>query len=91
LGLQFAIASGVNVGERRAGGDKALGIGDTFSGAEDFKELIALPANTAEEAEFLEDERPGNQGKEEQDAENGASDPTCLRENVEDITDVECG
>ena len=91
LGLEFAIAGGVDVGEGRAGGDESLRIGDALGGAEDFEELIALAADAAEEAEFLEDERPGDQGEEEQDAENSASDPTGLRENVEDIADVECG
>jgi len=48
LGLEFAIAGGVDVGEGRAGGDESLGIGDALCGAEDFQELIALAANTAE-------------------------------------------
>jgi hypothetical protein len=53
LGLEFAIAGGVDVGERRAGGDESLGIGDAFGGTEDFQELIALTANATEEATLL--------------------------------------
>jgi hypothetical protein len=83
LRLQFAVAGGVNVGEGRAGGDESLGIGDAFGGAEDFEELVALTADAAEEAEFLEDERPGNEREEEEDAEDGAGDPAGLGENVE--------
>jgi hypothetical protein len=87
LGLEFAIAGGVNVGERRAGGDESLGIGDAFCGAEDFQELIALAANTAEEARLLEDERPGDERREEKNAEDSASNPAGLLENIEDAAD----
>jgi len=55
LGLEFAVAGGVDVGEGRAGGDESLRIGDAFGGVEDFEELIALPANAAEHAGLLED------------------------------------
>jgi hypothetical protein len=61
LGLEFAIAGGVDVGERRAGRDKSLRIGDALGGAEDFEELIALAANAAEEAGFLQNQRPRNE------------------------------
>ena len=91
LGLEFAVAGGIDVGEGRAGGDESLRIGDALGGAEDFEELIALAADATEETEFLEDQRPGNQGEEEQDAENGTGDPAGLRENVKDIADVKCG
>jgi hypothetical protein len=62
LGLKFAIAGGVDIGEGRAGGNESLGIGDAFCGAEDFQELIALAADAAEEAGLLEDEGPGDEG-----------------------------
>ena len=65
LGLEFAIAGGVDVGEGRAGGDESLRIGDALGGAEDFQELITLAANAAEKAGLLEDERPGNERGEE--------------------------
>jgi len=65
LGLEFAIAGGVNVGERGAGGDEPLRICDAFGGAEDFQELIALVADTGEETSLLENERPGDQRGEE--------------------------
>src|SRR5258708_23740593 len=87
LGLEFAIAGRVNVGEGRAGGDESLRIGDAFCGAEDFQELIALAANTAEEARLLENERPGDEGREEKNAEDSASNPAGLLENIEDVAD----
>ena len=89
--MEFTIAGRVNVGEGRAGGDESLRIGYAFGGAEDFEELIALAADATEESELLEDQRPGDEGEEEQDAENRTSHPTGLLENVEDIADVECG
>ena len=49
LGLKFAIASGVDVGEGRAGGHESLRIGDAFGGAKDFEELVALAADATEE------------------------------------------
>jgi hypothetical protein len=61
LGLEFAIAGGVDVGEGRAGGDESLRIGDALGGAEDFQELIALAANAAEEAGLLQNQRPGDE------------------------------
>jgi hypothetical protein len=87
LGLEFAIAGGVDVGERRAGGDDALRIGNALGGAEDFEELVALAPDASEEPRFLEDERPGDQGEEKQDAQDGARDPAGLRKNVEDVAD----
>ena len=87
LGLEFAIAGGVNVGEGRAGGDESLRIGDAFCGAEDFQELIALAANTAEKARLLKNERPGDERREEKNAEDSASNPAGLLENIEDAAD----
>jgi hypothetical protein len=48
LGLEFAIACGVDVGEGRAGGDESLRIGDALGGAKDFEELVALAADASE-------------------------------------------
>jgi hypothetical protein len=87
LGLEFAIAGGVDVGEGRAGGDESLRIGDALGGAEDFEELIALPANAAEHTGLLENQRPGNERGEKQNAEDAASDPAGLLENIEDAAD----
>ncbi len=61
LALEFAIAGSVDVGKGRTSGDKALGVGYTFGGAEDFEELVGFAANTAEETEFLKNHRPGDQ------------------------------
>ena len=62
-------------------------IGDAFCGAKDFQELIALAPNTAEEARLLEDERPGDERREEKNAEDSASNPAGLLENIEDAAD----
>jgi len=91
LGLQFAVSGGVDIGERGACGDESLGIGNALGGAKDFEELIALAADATEQAEFLEDERPGDQGEEEKNAKDDTRDPASLRKNVKNITDEECG
>ena len=87
LGLELAIAGGVDVGEGRTGGDESLRIGDAFCGAEDFEELIALAANAAEHAGLLENQRPGDKRGEEQNAQHTASDQAGLRKNVKDVAD----
>ena len=91
LGLKFAITGGVNVGEGGTGGDESLRIGDALGGAKDFEELVALPADAAEEAEFLENQRPGDERKEQEDGQDDARDPARLRKNVKDVADIECG
>jgi hypothetical protein len=49
LGLEFAIAGSVDVGEGRAGRDESLRIGDALGGAKDFEELVALATDASEE------------------------------------------
>ena len=85
--MEFAITGGVDICEGRAGGHQALGIGAAFGGTENFEELIALAADAAEESHFLEDERPGNERKEEENHEDAARDPARLRKNVKDVAD----
>src|SRR5208282_5749975 len=87
LRLQFAVAGRVDVGKGRARGDEALRIGDAFGGAEESEELAAFAADASKNAEFLENERPGNQREEEKHQEDGASDPAGLRKNVENVAD----
>jgi hypothetical protein len=41
-----------------------LRVGDPLGGPEDFEKLVALPRDPSKETEFLENERPGNQGEE---------------------------
>lgn len=89
--MEFAITGGVDVRERRASGHQTLGIGAAFGGTENFEELIALAADAAEEPHFLEDERPGNERKEEENREDATRDPACLRKNVEDVADDDNG
>jgi len=87
LGLEFAIAGGVNVGEGRASGDDALRIGNPFGSAEDSQELIGLTANAAEDAEFLKDERPRDQREKEKEQEDCAGHEASLLEDVKDVAD----
>ena len=87
LGLKFPIARSVDVGEGRASGDDALRIGNTACGAKDLEELVRLPTDAAKDAEFLEDERPGDEREEEQDGENGTRYPAGLLENFKDVAD----
>jgi hypothetical protein len=91
LGLKFAIAGGVDVGEGRAGGHESLRIGDAFGGTKDLEELVALATDASEKARFLENEGPGNQRCKKKKAENEASDPAGLRENIEDVADDDIG
>ena len=72
LRLEFAVSGGVDIGERRAGGNDPLGIGNAFGGSKYLEELVGLAADTSEDAQLLENKRPGDQREEEQDAENGA-------------------
>jgi len=65
LRLEFTIAGGVDVSKRRTRVDEALRVGNAFGGAEDFQELVAFAADASEDAEFLENERPGDEGEEE--------------------------
>ena len=87
LGLEFAIAGGVDIGKGRAGGDYALWIRNALGGAKDLEELIALAADTAKESHFLEDQSPGDQGEKEKNAKNGTCNPASLRKNFEDVAD----
>ena len=91
LRLKFAVTSGIDVGKGRARGNQALWIGDAFGGPEDSEELIAFAANASEDAELLENERPGDQREEEKQQKDETSDPAGLRENVEDVADEDGG
>ena len=91
LGLKFAVAGGVNIGEGRTGGDDALGIRHTLGGAKDFQELVGLTTDAAEDAELLEDERPRNEREEKKKQENGTSHKAGLFENVENVADYNGG
>jgi hypothetical protein len=46
-----------------------------------------LAANAAEHAGLLENQRPGNERGEKKNAEDAASDPAGLLENIEDAAD----
>ncbi len=53
--------------------------------------MVALVADAPEDAEFLENERPGDEGEEEKYSEDDTSDPAGLRENIEDVADENGG
>jgi len=91
LRLEFAVAGGVDIGKGRARGDEALRIGDAFSGAENSEELVAFAADASEDAELLENERPGDQREEQKQHEDETSDPAGLREKIEDVADEDGG
>lgn len=91
LTLQFAIGRRINVGEGRTGGHERLRVGDTARGAENAQELIALAPDAAEHTPFLQNDGPGNDGKEEQQTENAASNQAGLREDISDVGDKNRG
>jgi hypothetical protein len=64
-----------------------LRIGYALCGAKDAKELVALTADPAEEAELLKDHGPGNDGKNSEQEQNAAGDPARLSKNVTKIGD----
>ena len=67
-------------------------VGDAFGGAEDAKELVALAANAAEEAELLKDHGPGDDGKNREQEQDAARYPARLSKNVTEIGDENrCG
>jgi hypothetical protein len=68
-----------------------LWVGDTFGGAKDAEELVALTANAAKKAEFLKDHGPGNDGENREEEQNPARDPACLSKNVTQIGDENRG
>ena len=61
-------------------------IGNSPSGAENAKELIALPADAAKHSQLLKNHGPGDNGEEQEDAENNARDQSRLGENAGDIS-----
>lgn len=83
--LELAVARGVDGGEWRARGRERLRIRDAAGGAEDAEELIALAADAAEQAEFLQDESPRYYGEKQKQRENAASDQTGLLKNAPEV------
>jgi len=68
-----------------------LRIGHSLGRAKYLQELIALPPDAAEQSQLLEDQRPRNQRKEQQDSQNRAGNPPRLRQNVKNIANEKCG
>jgi hypothetical protein len=62
-----------------------LRISDTTRGAEDAQELIALPADTAEQTNLLKNHGPGNNGKKKKQSQNTARNPAGVGENASQI------
>jgi len=67
-----------------------LRVGDASSGAENTKELVAFPADTAKEAEFLEDQSPGDERESQKKQQDAARDPAGLLEDAKDIGNEKC-
>ena len=87
LGLEFTIASGVDVGEGRTSGDDALRIGDALGGTEDSQELIGLAPDATEDPKLLKNERPRNEREKKKKQENSAGHQACLLEDVKNVAD----
>lgn len=62
-----------------------------MGGTENSEELITLPADATKNAELLKNQSPGDQGKEQQNAKDGARNIASLLENLEDIANKKCG
>ena len=90
LKLEFAITSGVDVGERRTGSGERLRIGNAARCAEDTEELIALTAEAAKQAEFLKNHPPGDDGKEKKQSQDAAGYPTGLFKNAAEVGGEGC-
>ena len=89
--MEFAVAGGVHIGKRRAGGDETLRIGDPFCGAEDFQELVAFAADASKNATFLENKRPRKKREKKKQKQDKASDQASLRDNFKDVADKNGG
>src|SRR6267142_2103319 len=87
LTLQLAIACRIDGRERGTCGRQRLRVRNAARGAEDAEKLVALPANTAEDSQLLENHGPGNDGKHKEKRQNSARDPAGLFENLEEIGD----
>ena len=85
LALKFAIAGGIDRRKRGAGGSQGLRVGDAAGGSEDAEKLIAFAADAAEEAELLQNQGPGNDGKQKQQKQDGSSDKAGLRKDVNNV------
>ena len=90
LKLKLAITGRIDVGERRTRCRQRLRVGNATRRAKNSQKLITLPVNAAEEAEFLENHAPRNHGKEQQKAQNAASDPGGLLQNLSEIDGEGC-
>ena len=65
-------------------------IGDTSRGAKDAKELIALTAYAAKEAELLENHGPRNDRKQKKKGQNAARHQTRVLKNAAQVNQKNC-
>jgi hypothetical protein len=63
-----------------------LGIRNASRGAENSEELVALAADASEEAEFLENHGPRDDGKHKEQQQNSAGDQAGLRKDISNIS-----
>ena len=68
---------------RRTGRRKRLRIRYAFRRAEYPQKLIALALNPSKYAKLLKNHRPGNDGKEEQEGQDSAGDPSRLFKDIQ--------
>ena len=80
LGFEFAIARLIDAGERSATGARPQSArgGQAASRAENLQEARSLGIDPRKLAGFFENNRPGVDGKKQQDTENDASHPARL-------------
>jgi hypothetical protein len=90
LKLEFAITSGVDVGEGRTGSGERLRIGNAARCAVDTEELIALTTEAAKQAEFLKNHPPGDDREEKKQSQDAAGNPTGLFKNAAEVDGEGC-
>jgi hypothetical protein len=73
---------------RLRGGEKTR-IGKSAAHPKKTQEFVGATIHRAEETQFLKNECPGNYGKNEENQENDASDPTGLFEEISQLADKE--
>src|SRR5579863_3685618 len=90
LALQFAVTGGVNAREWRTCRCQCLRIGHASRGSKYAEKLVALSANAAEQAQFLQNHSPRDDRKEQKQTQDGASNQTGLFKNAAEIGGEGC-
>jgi len=85
LALQFAIARGIDVGERRSYCHERLRVGDPARGSKNAQKFVTFAPDAAEHPHFLQNHGPGDGRKEKKKKQNAAGDPAGLGEDISNI------